>query len=407
MALTDAACRKAIPGDRDRKLSDSGSLYLLIKPTGTKSWRWKFRFGGKEKQLVLGRYPEMSLAQARLARDGARAQVAAGTDPTLVRKQEKAKVREEELHTFEITARDWHADRKVTLAPRYGAQILDRLEADVFPEFGSIAIRSVTAPMVLAAIRKIEARGAKEMAHRVRIHISDVFIWAIASGLADGDPAAIIQKALKPRTKRLRHALVDIESARALLAASDALASTWWATKLASKLLALTAARPGVTRMAEPSEFEDLDGKHPIWRIPASKMKLTRERKEDVTYEFVIPLSRQAAAIAKAAIANNLSRRWLFPGYGGGHQPISDSTLSKHYRDLGYSGRHVPHGWRATFSTIMNELAAEEEREKDQEIIDMMLAHIKEGVEPAYNRAAYMPRRRAIAQAWADLLMPA
>lgn len=407
MALTDAACRKAIPGDRDRKLSDSGSLYLLIKPTGTKSWRWKFRFGGKEKQLVLGRYPEMSLAQARLARDGARALVASGTDPTLVRKQEKAKVREEELHTFEITARDWHAERKVTLAPRYADQILDRLEADVFPEFGSIAIRQVTAPMVLAAIRKIEARGAKEMAHRVRIHISDVFVWAIASGLAEGDPAAIIQKALKPRTKRLRHALVHIDDARALLTASREAASAWWATKLASQLLALTSARPGVTRMAEPAEFEDLDGEQPLWRIPASKMKLTRERKEDVTYEFVIPLSRQATTIAKAAIANNLSRRWLFPGYGGGHQPISDSTLSKHYRDLGYTGRHVPHGWRATFSTIMNELAAEEEREKDQEIIDMMLAHIKEGVEPAYNRAAYMPRRRAIAQAWADLLMPA
>jgi hypothetical protein len=407
MALTDAACRKAIPGDRDRKLSDSGSLYLLIKPTGTKSWRWKFRFGGKEKQLVLGRYPEMSLAQARLARDGARALVAAGTDPTLVRKQEKAKAREEQLHTFEITARAWHAERKVTLAPRYADQILDRLEADVFPQFGAIAIRQVTAPMVLAAIRKIEARGAKEMAHRVRLHISDVFVWAIASGLAEGDPAAIIQKALKPRTKRLRHALVNIVDARALLTASREAASTWWATKLASQLLAFTAARPGVVRMAEPAEFEDLDGEQPIWRIPASKMKLTRERKEDVTYEFVIPLSRQGVTIAKAAIANSLSRRWLFPGYGGGHQPISDSTLSKHYRDLGYAGRHVPHGWRATFSTIMNELAAEEEREKDREIIDMMLAHIKEGVEPAYNRAAYMPRRREIAQAWADMLMPA
>lgn len=407
MALTDAACRKAIPGDRDRKLSDSGSLYLLIKPTGTKSWRWKFRFGGKEKQLTLGLYPEVSLSAARLKRDGARAQVAQGIDPTLLQKQVKAKVREAELHTFEIAARDWHDQRKVTLAPRYGAQILDRLEADIFPEFGSIAIRDVTAPMVLAAIRKIEARGAKEMAHRVRLHVSDVFVWAIASGLADGDPAAIIHKALKPRSKRLRPALVKIEDARDMLKASATHASTWWATKLASQLLALTAARPGVVRMAEPSEFEDLDGEQPIWRIPASKMKLTRERKEDVTYEFVLPLSRQAAAVAKAAIANNLSKRWLFPGYGGGHQPISDSTLSKHYRDLGYTGIHVPHGWRATFSTIMNELAAVEDRERDREIIDMMLAHIKEGVEPAYNRAAYLPRRRELAQTWADMLLAA
>lgn len=406
MALTDVACRKALPRDRDYKLADSGSLYLLVKPTGTRSWRWKFRFSGKEKQLVLGRYPEMSLAEARLARDGARAQVANGIDPTVLRKQVKAKVRDAELNTFEITARAWHAEQTVMLAPRYAKQILQRLEADIFPEFGTIAIREVTAPMVLAAIRKIEARGAKEMAHRVRLHVSDTFVWAIASGLADGDPAAIVQKALVPRKKQLRPAVVTIEEARAVLAASEASGSTWWATKLASLLMALTAARPGVVRLAEPAEFEDLDGELPLWRIPAAKMKLTRERKEDVTYEFVIPLSRQAVLVAKAAIANNLSRRWLFAGYGGGHQPISESTVSKHYRDVGYRDRHVPHGWRATFSTIMNELAAVEEREKDREIIDMMLAHVKEGVEPIYNRAAYMPRRREIAQAWADLLMP-
>lgn len=405
MALTDVACRKALPRDRDWKLADGGSLYLLIKPSGAKSWRWKFRFGGKEKQLTLGLYPTISLAQARAARDGARAKVAQGVDPTVERKQAKAQAHHSALHTFEAAARAWHADRSVTLTDRYSRQIIARLEADIFPQFGSLSIRDVTASMVLAAIRKIEARKAKEMAHRVRLHVSDIFVWAIATGLADTDPAAIIRKALVPRTKRLRPALSRIEDARAMLAASEAL-STWRYTRLASQLLALTSARPGVVRLAEPHEFENLEGPNPLWRIPAQKMKLTRERREDVTFEFVIPLSRQAVAVVKTALAGNVRRRWLFPGYGGGHQPISDSTLSKHYRDAGFRDRHVPHGWRATFSTIMNERAAIEDRANDREIIDLMLAHISEGVEATYNRAAYMPRRRELAQAWADMLMP-
>ncbi|HMO74595.1 MAG TPA: integrase arm-type DNA-binding domain-containing protein [Sphingopyxis sp.] len=404
--LTDVACRSALPGERDRKLSDSGSLYLLIKPSGTKSWRWKFRIGGKEKQLVLGRYPAMSLAEARRARDGARALLAEGVDPTVVRKQAKAKARDAALHSFEAAARAWHRDRAATLAPRYARQILERLEENIFREFGSVALGDVTPPMVLAAIRKIEERGAKEMAHRVRLHVSDVFVWAIAAGLAENDPAAIIHKALKKRTKRLRPAFNRIADARALLAASEAASSTSRSTRLASQLMALTAARPGVVRLAEPREFEDLDGDNPLWRIPARKMKLTRERKEDVTFEFVIPLSRQTVAVVKAALATNQRTRWLFPGYGGGRNPISESTVSKHYRDLGYRDRHVPHGWRATFSTIMNERAAIEDRERDRAIIELMLAHIREDVEAAYNRAAYMPRRRELAQAWADMLMP-
>lgn len=405
--LTDAACRAAIPGDRDRKLADSGSLFLLIKPTGTKSWRWKYHFGGKEKQLVLGRYPALSLARARLARDAARAQLAQGVDPNVAKQQAKAKAQLAALDSFEAVARAWHMAQTVTLTPRYAQQILDRLEANVFPAFGRIPIAEVTAPMVLAVARKIEARGANSMAHRVRMHMSDIFVYAIASGLAETDPAAIIRKALVPATSKPRPAVIRIDDARTLLAAIEAASDAWWATREASRLLALTAARPGVVRLAEKKEFEDLGGAEPLWRIPAEKMKLTRERKQDAAFEFVIPLSRQAAEVATAAIARSPSPDWLFPGAVGWKKPISDSTLSGHYIDLGYRDMHVPHGWRATFSTIMNELAAIEDREKDQEIIDMMLAHIKDGVEPAYNRAAYLPRRREIAQAWADMLMPA
>ena len=190
-----------------------------------------------------------------------------------------------------------------------------------------------------------------------------------------------------------------------LLAAVEKSKTAHWATLLASRLTALTAVRPGVVRMAERSEFEGLDGPEPLWHIPAAKMKLTAANKKDERLDFFVPLSSQALAVVQAAMAASRSDCWIFPGVGNWRQPISDSTLSKLYREQGYAGKHVPHGWRATFSTIMNELAAVENRPGDREVIDLMLAHIKGDVEGAYNRAAYMPRRRELVQAWADMLM--
>lgn len=403
--LTDTACRKAAAGEKDRKLSDSGGLYLLVKKTGLKSWRWKYRIDGREKQLTIGRYPATSLKEAREARDQARKLLEQGIDPSAEKRQRKAAATLQAANSFAAIARQWHEIKATTLTPRYAGQVMDRLEADVFPRLGKEPIRDITPPMVLEVIRSIEKRGALEMAHRVRMHMSDIFVWAIASGLADTDPAATIRKALKPTNGKLRPALLKLPEIRKILPAGEKLADSYWATKLASRLLALTAARPGIVRVAERGEFEDLDGEQPVWRVPAEKMKLTRERKRDATFEFVMPLAPQAVELVKTAMAVSPSDRWLFPKISAWRSPISDSTLSKHYRLAGFTGRHVPHGWRASFSTVMNELAATEEREGDREIIDLMLAHVAEGVEPIYNRAAYMPRRREIARTWADLLM--
>lgn len=403
--LTDAACRTAQPGATDRKISDEKGLFLLITPAGSKLWRFKYRFAGKEKKLALGAYPEVKLSAARAARDAARAELARGLDPSVERKRRKAAIQTEALDTFERIALDWHKRRAKTLNTRYAEQILDRLQENVFPAIGSVPIRQITVPMVLAIIRAIEQRDALEMAHRVRLHISDVFVHAIASGLTESNPADVIRKALAPTESKLRPAMIKLEDARRILPSTEALPDIYWATLLASRLLALTAARPGVVRMAERSEFEGLDGEAPVWRIPAAKMKLTRKRKLDATYEFVVPLSPQAVATVKTAMSVSPSDKWLFPGIGDRRKPISDSTLSKHYREASLTGRHVPHGWRASFSTVMNERAARAGRTGDREIIDLMLAHVQAGVEPIYNRAAYMPRRREIAREWADLLM--
>jgi hypothetical protein len=400
--LTERACQTAKPADREARLFDGGGLYLAVLPSGTKSWRMKYRFAGREKKLNLGAYPLISLKQARELRDKARREVLQGIDPGAARKA--ARAAEKLGQTFEQVARSWHAQKKRKLSPRYAEHVLSRLEVNVFPRFGRSPIAEVTSPMVLEAIRRIETRGAHTMAHEVRGHVSEVFVWAIAQGLAETDPAAIIRKALAPSGGGRRAALLKIEDCRELIEAIDGVKQAATSTKLASRLLALTAVRPGVVRLAEKTEFEGLDEALPLWRIPAAKMKLSLARKADSAFDFVVPLSRQAVATVKVAIAASRHESLLFPGEKP-RQPISDSTLSQLYLDAGYRGRHVPHGWRASFSTIMNELAAVDGREGDRAIIDLMLAHVKGDVEAAYNRASYMPRRREIAQTWADLLL--
>jgi integrase len=243
------------------------------------------------------------------------------------------------------------------------------------------------------------------MARRVRQHLSGVFVFAIGAGLAETDPAAIVQTALRPKIARRRPAALTIEQARKVLTASEALATGDPATKVASRLLALTAVRPGIVRLAEPDEFEGLDGKEPIWRVPAAKMKLTRARKQDSTFEFIVPLSQQAVEAVQAALALSKGQQWLFPAKFKRRVPMADSAISNLYIEAGFRGVHVPHGWRASFSTVMNELAARRNRPADRAVIDLMLAHINDDVEAAYNRAAYMPRRRQLAQLWADMLL--
>ncbi|HEX7877420.1 MAG TPA: integrase arm-type DNA-binding domain-containing protein [Sphingobium sp.] len=403
--LTDVRCRTAKPKEKPYKLSDAHGLYLYVMPSGTRSWRLKYRFGGKEHRLTFGTYPAMTLVEAREAREAARKLLRAGTNPKVDRKQKAAVAAIANGNTFEAIAREWHAQQQKIRAQRYAGQILDRLEADVFPAIGTLPITAITPALVLTIIRAVEARGAIEMAHRVRQHISSIFVFAIGAGWAETNPAGTIQPVLEPRRKTLRPAVLKMDSARKVLRDVEAQEDAYVVTKLASRLLALTVVRPGVLRVAASKEFEDLDGKNPVWRIPAAKMKLTRERKQDASYEFVVPLSSQAVETVKAAMKLAGAKPLLFPSVRYVDRPITDSTLSKLYRAAGYAGRHVPHGWRATFSTVMNELAGRENRVGDREIIDLMLAHIQDGVEAAYNRAAYMPRRRELAQEWADMLM--
>jgi integrase len=402
--LTAAACKNAKPAERPYKLSDAHGLFLYVTPTGFKGWRLKYRSASREKLITFGPFPAISLTEARELRDATLRQLRSGIDPAIDKKQRAAARVMQADRTFKSIADDWYASQEPTWSKRYASIVSRSLTQDVYPKLGALPIDTITTPQVLTVLRAIESRGAIETAHRVRQRISEVFARAIASGVATSDPSAIAARALSVVKKGKFPAVRSVEAARTILRKVEDQPGHPL-TKLASRLLALTAVRSGVLRLAEVREFEDLDGPAPIWRIPAAKMKLVLERKEDVAFEFIVPLSRQAVETVKVAIAFSSGAPLIFRSIRHPRRPISDSTISKAYREAGFAGVHVPHGWRSTYSTIMNELAAVENRVGDRAILDLMLAHVPAGVEAAYNRAAYMPRRREMAQEWADMLV--
>lgn len=396
--LTDTEIRKAKAADKPRKLSDGGGLYLHITPTGSKLWRMKYRFNDKENLLSFGPYPEVTLAAARQKRDDAKAVLREGRDPSIARKEKAAAAIFDSGTTFEAVAREWHTENKTKWTATHCYDVLHSLERDVFPDLGQLPIKSITAPMVLKVLRVIEDRPARETARRIRQRMSAVFVFAIASGRGENDPAAIVQGAMKPVRKGRQPAVTDLEEAREILRKVDRQPANP-ATRLAIRLLALTALRPGTLATSPWEEIDGLDGA--LWTVPAARMKLALHLKDDEARDHMVPLSRQAMETIEALRPLTGSTPYLFPNGRHAHKPMSENAMGYLLNRAGYHHRHVPHGWRATFSTVMNERYPLESR-----IIDLMLSHTpKDKVEAAYNRAAHLARRTELAQEWADLLM--
>lgn len=402
--LSDAKIRAAKPQAKPYKLTDSHRLYLLVKPGGSKLWKWSYRYGDKQKTMHLGIYPMVSLVDARAKRDEARSRLADGHDPAVARKLEVQANIEAGQMTFERVARAWHEISAPQWAAVHAADVLRSLERDVFPDLGSIPIRELTVPIVYEVLKAIEDRGAIETAKRVRQRISGVFVYAIAKGLADHDPAERLGAVLKPLRRKNQPAITDLARLRKMINdAEEDFARP--ITRLALRLLALTAVRPNELRGARWVEFESLNGPLPLWRIPAARMKGDLDRKEEIGGDHLVPLTPQCLAVLRALWPLTGSYALLFPSNRDVHRPMSENAIGYLLNRAGYHGHHVPHGFRAAFSTIMNEWAEREGKLGDRAIIDLMLAHVpKEKVEGAYNRAAYMPRRGELAQVWADLL---
>ena len=398
--LTDTKVRNEKPRDKAFKLADSGGLHLYVTPSGGKLWRFKYQFDGKEKLLSIGPYPAFSLSDARKARDDAKALLREHRDPGVEKKLRKITANESNANTFETIAREWYALNKGQWVARHADDVINSLEKEVFPFVGSIPIRDISAAAVLGVLRTIEARPAIETARRVRQRMSAVFVYAIASQRADADPAAAIQKAMAPLKKGRQPAVTDLDAARVMLQkVEDEPAHP--VTRLALRVLALTTVRPGTLSETPWSEWTDLDPENPVWVIPAARMKMKLANKADVARDHLVPLSAQA--IAAIDVLRTITGRGplAFPNARHSHKPMSENAMGYLLNRAGYHSKHVPHGWRSTFSSVMNERYP-----GDRAIIDLMLAHVsKDKVEGAYNRALHMTRRRELAQLWADLIL--
>jgi integrase len=411
--LSDVAVRQAKAKDKDYKLSDSEGLYLFVTKAGHRSWRLKYRFAGKERRLILGSYPEVSLKDAREKKLEARKLLAEGRDPGIEAKKAAITRNLAAANTFEVVARNWFSLQEDRWTPVHARDVITSLENEVFPWVGSLPVAEIDEPLILTVLRKIEKRGAIETAHRIRQRMSAVFVHGIAEGVAMRDPAAVVGKALKPvpRSKK-RPAILDLEGLHDMIRKTEVEPASPL-TKLASRFAALTAQRLGSIRSMAWEELENIDwtgdevSSKAIWRIPAANMKLKSDLKHDESFDHLVPLAPEVVAVLRATKRLTGRGPLVFPSNRSGRIPMSENTLSYFYNRCGYQGRHVPHGWRASFSTIMNEWAERNGTPGDRQVIDLMLAHVPEGIsgsEGAYNRAAFLDRRREIAAKWASML---
>lgn len=404
--LTDAKLRAAKPREKPYKISDSNQLYLFVTPAGARLWRMNYSFNAKQKSLSFGPYPSVGLGDARKKRDAAKEFLRDGKDPGSEKRLGAARQLASAQNTFERVARQWFDANKRMWAEHHASDVIRSLERDVFPAIGSLPIAALKPPAVLEVLKAIEDRPAIETAKRVRQRMSAIFVYAVAGGIAEADPASIVKGALKPKPKKRKQpAIVELDLLQEMLSDAETEGARP-VTRLALRFLALTAVRPGDLRGARWTEFDSLHPEQPIWRIPAARMKGDIDRKEEVGGDHLVPLSRQAMQVLDAIRPLTGGGPLVFPSARHAHRPMSENAIGYLLNRAGYHGRHVPHGWRAAFSTIMNEWAKVHGRADDREVIDLMLAHVPSNkVEGAYNRAAYMPRRYELAQIWADMLM--
>lgn len=380
MPLTVKQIEAAQPG----KHFDGGGLYLEVRPSGSKLWRLKYRWGGKERRISFGAYPEVGLREARLRTEEARRQLRDGIDPSAHRQAQRRVGAEDSL---EAVAREWWVAWQRTKSPTHSKPVLRALERDVFPRIGHLPITEIEPVTILPALRAVEHRGAVDTAHRIRGYLGMAFRYAVATGRAQRDPTADLRGALAPVINGHMAAVTDPEDFGGLLRAIDEYGGHL-STSLALRLAPLVFLRPGELRQAEWSEI-DMEGA--TWIIPAHKMKLRRDH--------VVPLARQALEILEQAQRACRGSRYVFPSLRTTDRPMSNNTLNAALRRLGYSTEEATtHGFRASFRTIGDEVLGFR-----PDLMEHQLAHaVRDPLGRAYNRAQFLDERRVMMQRWAD-----
>lgn len=389
MPLNEFTIKHAKATNKAYKLTDEKGLFLLVHPNGSKYWRYKYYFAKKEKLLALGVYPDISLKVARDKRDEARRLLDDNIDPGMAKRTSKYSMILNAENTFEAIAREWHLKFSSTWTPDHSKRVITRMENDIFPWLGKRPIADITAPDLLAALRRVEQRGAIEAAHRILQNCGKIFRYAIATSRAQRDIAADLRGAL-PLVIRGHHpTMTDPKEIRRLLLSIDGYQG-YFISKCALRLAPLLFVRPGELRHAEWAEVNFATRE---WRIPAEKMKM-REM-------HIVPLSTQAIEILEELKPLTGERKYLFPGIRSPNRPISENTLNAALRRMGYKTDEItPHSFRSIASSLLNEQGW------NRDAIERQLAHGERNkVRAVYNYAEYLPERHRMMQHWSDYLM--
>ena len=387
MPLSDVAIRKAKATDKAQRLFDGFGLYLEVTPAGSKLWRQKYRFAGKEKRLAHGSYPTVTLAEARERREEARKLLSKGLDPAEHRRASRAAAEDRAGNSFEVIAREWLG--RQAWVPHYRVKVEAWFTNDIFPWIGGRPVAEITAPEFLRCARRMESRGAIESAHRMLQNCGQVMRYAVATGRADRNPIPDLRGALATPPERHYAAITDPKQIGGLLRAIDAYHGSL-PTKIALQLAPLTFVRPGELRNAEWSEI-DLEAAE--WSIPAGKMKMRQPH--------LVPLSRQAVELLTELQPLTGRRQYVFPGGRSPKVPMSNNALNAALRRMGYDkDTMTAHGFRAMARTVLDE-----ELGFRPDYIEHQLAHaVRDPNGRAYNRTAHLAERRKMMQAWADYL---
>lgn len=394
--LSPSAVTNAKARAKPYVMRDGRGLLLRVDSNGSKLWRLDYRrpHTGKRNMLSLGSFPTVSLRKARDRRDEAQRLLSDGIDPGEKRKAESAA----DAETFEAVAREWFARHSVRWAPGHANKIIRRLERDVFPWIGGKPIAGLTAPDVLAVLRRIESRGSVETAHRAHQNCGQVFRYAVATGRAQSDVTRDLRGSLTPVIPGHFASITDPDKVGELLRAIDAFTGTF-PVACALKLAPMVFVRPGELRQAEWTEF-DLDAGE--WNIPPARLKLPKAIKEDPsTPAHLVPLASQAVAILRELYPLTGSGRFVFPGMRDRKKPLSNMAVNAALKRMGYDGKTLTaHGFRAMARTILDEGMGFR-----PDFIEHQLAHaVKDANGRAYNRTSFLPQRRKMMQAWADYL---
>lgn len=384
--LTDPRVRNAKPKERPYKLSDGAGMYCLVKPNGGKYWRLKYRFGGKEKVLALGIYPDVKLKVARAKLKKARELLDANKDPGLAKKEEKRQEAMRANNTFEGMAREWYSKQLHRWTPSHAKKVMASLEQNIFPALGARPIADINPAELLDVLQVMENRGALYLAGAVLQRCSAVFRYAIASCRLKTNPAADLKGALKAAHTRSYASLSEKDIPNFLKALDNY--GGYKTTKLAIRLLMLTFVRTGELRGAR---WEEFDFENKLWRIPASRMKMG--------VEHLVPLSDQAIDVLKELQPITGRYDLLFPGRDNIRKPMCENAILYSIHRMGYKGKATGHGFRTTASTILNEM------QFPSDAIERQLAHgERDKVRAAYNKALYLDKRTEMMQVWADYL---